>query len=95
MAKSVDYANHICFNVVMLTFQDEKRVRDIVKEELAPVAKTVERTAVNVDKILKLFVGLKQEHKITQSKVVNHDKRLRKVEKKLKIKSPSESAIFS
>ncbi len=79
----------------MLTFQDEKRVREIVKEELAPVAKTVERTAVNVDKLVKMFVDLKQEHTITKVKVDKHDKRLRKVETKLKIKSPSGSAIFT
>lgn len=79
----------------MLTFQDEKRVREIVKEELAPTAKTVEKTAVNVDKILKMFVRLDQEHKLTKAKIAKHDKRLRKVEKKLKITSPSESVIFA
>ena len=79
----------------MLTFQDEKRVREIVKEELAPTAKTVQKTAINVDKILKMFVRLDQEHALTKAKIDKHDKRLRKVEGLLKIKSPSESVIFA
>jgi|GEM_PF-3813926 len=79
----------------MFTYNDEQSVREIVKEELAPVAKTVERTAVNVDKLVKMFVDLKQEHTITKVKVDKHDKRLRKVEVKLNIKSPSESVIFT
>jgi hypothetical protein len=79
----------------MLTFNDEKRLRNIVKEEVTPIAKTVEKTAINVDKILKMFVRLDQEHTLTQAKVNKHDKRLRKVEKILKIPSPSESVIFT
>lgn len=78
----------------MLTFRDEKRVREIVKAEIAPVIKTTERTAVNVDKMLKMFVSLTQEHAITKVKVSKHEKRIKKIEAKLKIKSPSESIIF-
>lgn len=79
----------------MLNFQEEQQVKKIVNEAIAPLVRTVEKIAVNVDKILKMFTRLDQEHTITQAKVNKHDKRLRKVEKKLKIKSPSESAIFT
>ncbi len=79
----------------MLNFQEELQVRKIVKEELSPIAKTVNKTAVVVDKIFKMFVDLKQENTIVKAKVNNHDKRLVIVEKKLKIKSPSKSVIFS
>ncbi len=79
----------------MLNFQEEQQVKKIVNEAIAPLVGTVEKIAVNVDKILKMFTRLDQEHTITQAKVNKHDKRLRKVEKKLKIKSPSESAIFT
>ncbi len=79
----------------MLTFQDEKRVKKIVKEEITPMSKTVEKTAVNVDKILKMFVRLDQEHLLAKAKIDKHDKRLRKIEKKLDIPSPSDSAVFA
>ncbi len=79
----------------MLNFQEEQQVKKIVNEIVAPVAKTVEKTAVVVDKIFKMFVDLKQEHTITKAKVNKHEKRLKTAEKKLKIKSPSGSVIFT
>ena len=79
----------------MLNYQEEQQVKKIVNEVIAPVAKTVEKTAVVVDKIFKMFVDLKQEHAIAKAKINKHDKRLRKVEKKLKITSPSDSVIFT
>lgn len=71
----------------MFTFQDEKRVRDIVKEETDDIRQTVKKTAINVDKILKMFVRLDQEHTLTQAKINKHDKGLRKVEKILNLPS--------
>lgn len=79
----------------MLDYQDEQRVREIVREETADILSTVNRTADNVDKILKIVTSSNQELTITKARVDKHDKRLRKVESKLKIKSPSASAVFA
>jgi hypothetical protein len=62
------------------------------QRRIGPVAKTVERTAMAIDKLVKMFVDLKQAY-YNQVKSTS-DKRLRKIETKLKIKSPSESVIL-
>ncbi len=79
----------------MLTYQDEKRVREIVREEIAPVVKTTNITAINVDKILKIVTSSNQEHVLTKAKVTKLEKRTAKIERKLKIYSPSTSVIFA
>lgn len=80
----------------MLTYQDEQRVRKIIKEEFAnPMNKRLDRIEINTDKILKIVTRTDQEHVLTQTKVNQHAKRLLKIETKLKIKSPSESLVFA
>lgn len=75
----------------MLTIPDEQRIREIVKEETADMRKTVDRTADNVDKILRIVIDRKDEYKVTRATVDNHEKRLSHVEKKLKLSSPARS----
>jgi hypothetical protein len=79
----------------MLTYQDEQRVREIIKDELSDIKTTTNKTSDNVDKILSIVTRVDQEHALTQAKVNQHAKRLLKIESKLKIKSPSESLIFA
>ncbi len=91
----VDATIRICLNVVMLTYQDEQRVREIVKKEIAPVIETTNRTANNVDKILKIVTSSNQEHFLTKAKVNKLEKRTAKIERKLKMPSASTSVIFA
>lgn len=79
----------------MLTIPDEQRIREIVKEETADMRKTVNHTANNVDKILKIAIDLKDEYKVTRATVDIHEKRLSHVEKKLKQSSPARSFTWS
>lgn len=79
----------------MLTYQDEQRVREIIKDELSDIKTTTNKTSDNVDKILSIVTRVDQEHTLTQAKVNEHSKRLLKIESKLKIKSPSGSVIFA
>lgn len=72
----------------MLTDADKLTIRDIVREEN-------DHLEVKIDKILKIVTSSNQEHTITKAKVNKLEKRMRKVEKKLKIPTPSESAIFT
>ncbi len=60
----------------MLTFQDQKQVREIVKEELAPLDKKIDRIENNVDKVLKIVTRIDQEHKLTQARVSKLENRL-------------------
>lgn len=57
--------------------------------------KRLDRIEINTDKILKIVTRTDQEHTLTQAKVTKHDKRLRKIETVLEIKSPSESVVFA
>ena len=79
----------------MLTFQEEQRVRKLIHEETDDIRKTVNSTAVNVDKILKIVTTSNQEHVLTKTKVSKLEKRMVKVEGKINIKSPSTSTVFS
>lgn len=72
----------------MLTDADKQDIEDII-------TRRVDRVENKIDKILKIVTRNDQEHTVTKVKVDKHDKRLRKVEKILKIPSPSESVIFS
>jgi len=80
----------------MLTYNDEQRVRQIIKDEVpAIVDKAVDRIEIKIDRVLKIVTRTDQEHKLTQAKLNKLEKRMVKVEKKLKIPSPSESVIFT
>lgn len=73
----------------MLTYQDEKRVREILKEEVPDILKTeLLQLDKKLDKVLKIVTKTQQELVITQKVVKQHDKRINKVEKKLEIPSP-------
>lgn len=72
----------------MLTDSDKLTIRDIVREEN-------DHLEVKIDKILKIVTSSNQEHTITKAKVKKLEIRVTKIEKKVKIKSPSESVIFS
>lgn len=76
----------------MLTDHDKLIIEDIVERV---VDKRVDRVENKIDKVLKIVTTSNQEHTLTKSKVNQHDKRLRKVEKILKLPSPSESVIFT
>lgn len=76
----------------MLSDHDKLIIEEVVERV---VDKRVDRVENKIDKVLKMFVDLKQEHTIAKAKIDKHDKRLRKIEKKLKISSPSESIIFT
>ncbi len=76
----------------MLDPHDKVVVEEIVERV---VNKRVDRVENKIDKILKMFVDLKQEHVLTKSKVNAHEKRLTKVEKKINLKSPSSSSVFA
>jgi len=77
----------------MLTYQDEQKVKKIVKEELKPLEEKIDRIENNIDKVLKIVSDDRQELTITKAKVTQHTKRLKKIERKLDIPSPSGSAL--
>lgn len=79
----------------MLTYDDKQEVRKIVQEELEPINQKIDRIENNIDKVLKIVTRTDQEHELTKAKVNKHEKRLVKIEKKVSLKSPSESAIFA
>ncbi len=72
----------------MLNDSDKQTIREIFREEN-------DRVENKIDKVLKIVTRSDQESKITKAKVNKHEKRLVKIEKKLKIKSPSSSSIFA
>lgn len=67
----------------MLTYQDEQTVKKIVKDEIKPLEKKIDRIENNVDKILKIVTTDRQELTVTKARVNSHHKRLTKIEKKL------------
>ena len=76
----------------MLTFNDEKEIRKIIREEVkeivhTEVKKQLEPLAINIDKVLKIVSDDRQEMSIVKIKVKDHAKRITKIEKKLQIKS--------
>jgi len=76
----------------MLSDHDKLIIEEIVERV---VDKRVDRVENKIDKVLKIVTSSNQEHAITKAKVNKLEKRTTKIEKKLKIKSPSESVIFT
>ncbi|MFH1244400.1 MAG: hypothetical protein V1487_02400 [bacterium] len=72
----------------MLTNDDKLTIQEIFKEE-------VDRIEIKIDRVLKIVTRSDQEHTLTKTKVNQHDKRLRKIEKKLKIASPATTSVFA
>ncbi len=69
----------------------------VILEEIVDriVTKRVDRVENKIDKVLKIVTRSDQEHALTKVKVNNLEKRTKKIEKKLKVTSPSESVIFT
>lgn len=77
----------------MLTHQDIKQVRTIVKEETEDLRQAVERIENNVDKILKIVTDDRQELTLAKAKIDQHDARIKKLERKTGVTSPSSPSI--
>jgi len=74
----------------MLNDSDIKLIRTIVKEEVKDaVQKEIQPLEITMDKVLKIVTSDRDEHIVTKAKVTQHDKRLKKIETRLKIKSAS------
>lgn len=80
----------------MLSDHDKVVLEEIVTRVVDKIVdKRVDKVENKVDKVLKIVTSSNQEHSITKNKVNKLEKRTAKIEKKLKIKSPSESVIFT
>lgn len=80
----------------MLTYADEQRVRQIIKDEVPDIVnKAIDRVEIKIDKVLQIVTRNDKEHKLTQAKLNNLEKRMKKVETKLKIKSPDTTSVFA
>ncbi|MEI8232665.1 MAG: hypothetical protein WCG44_02880 [bacterium] len=78
----------------MLNDSDIKLIRTIVKEEVKDaVQKEIQPLEITMDKVLKIVTSDRDEHVITKAKVTHHEKRLKKIETKLKIK-PASPILF-
>jgi len=77
----------------MLTYQDEQRIKQLTNNRLDPLEKTVNTTADNVDKILKIVTDEQKENVVLVARVNQHYKRLSKVERKLGFSPPLAVAI--
>lgn len=84
----VDEDRQYCFNVIMLTDNDKQTIREIFREE-------GDRVEVKIDKVLSIVTRTDQEHFLTQAKVTHLEKRVRTIEHKLNITSPSGSVVFA
>ena len=74
----------------MLNHSDLKLIRTIVKEEVKDAVQIqIQPLEITMDKVLKIVTSERDEHSITKAKVTQHEKRLHKIETKLKIKSPA------
>lgn len=63
----------------MLTYNDQKEIRKIIKEEVQEivqneVSKQIEPLAINIDKVLKIVSDDRQEMSIVKAKVTHHEK---------------------
>jgi len=79
----------------MLTYADVQSIKEILEERIKPLDKKIDRIENNVDKILKIVTRVDQEHTITKTKVNKHEKRIAKVETKLKVKSPASTSVVA
>lgn len=76
----------------MLSDFDKIEIETIVEKV---VDKRVNRVEDKIDKVLKIVTRIDHEHTLTQARVNKHEKRLVKIEKKIHLKSPSESVVFA
>lgn len=80
----------------MLSDHDKVIIEEIVTRTVDKIVDNrVDRVENKIDTILKIVTTSNQEHIWTKAKVNKLEKRMLKVEKKLKIKSPTESIIFT
>ena len=79
----------------MLTYADEQSIKKILEERIKPLDKKIDRIENNVDKILKIVTRVDQEHTLTKTKVNHLEKRMNRVETKLKVKSPTTTSVLA
>lgn len=78
----------------MPTYQDEQRIKTIIKETVPEaIEPQLDKLENKIDQILKIVSDDRKEHTLTKAKVNQHTKRLKKIEHKLDITSPSDSAL--
>lgn len=84
-----------CFNMFMLSDHDKVIIEEIVTRVVErTVDNRVDRVENKIDKVLKIVSSSNQEHTLTKIKVNNLEKRVKKVEVKLKIKSPTSTSVL-
>ena len=80
----------------MLSPHDQVIIEEIVTKVVEKIVDNrVDHVENKIDKVLKIVTRTDQEHVLTKTKLNKHAKRLKKIETKLKIKSPSGSVIFT
>lgn len=55
----------------------------------------VDRVENKIDKLISMFIDLRDQHGITKARVDKHDKRLNKIEKKVGIKPSTSTTVFA
>lgn len=79
----------------MLTYNDIKQIKNLIDDRVDPLEEKFDRMANNIDKILKIVSDDRQEHSLTKTKVNRLEKRMKKVESNLRIKSPSSPSVLA
>jgi len=80
----------------MLSDHDKVIIEEIVTKVVEKVVDNrIDRVENKIDKVLKIVTRSDQEHVLTKAKVTKLEKRTAKIERKLKIPSPSTSVIFA
>lgn len=80
----------------MLSDYDKVIIEEIVTKVVEKIVdKRVDRVENKVDKVLKIVISSNQEHVLAKTKVNKLEKRMKKVESKLKIKSPDTTSVFA
>lgn len=80
----------------MLSDHDKVIIEEIVTRVVEKtVDNRVDRVENKIDKVLKIVTRSDQEHALTKTKVNKLEKRMKKVETKLKIKSPATTSVYA
>ncbi len=76
----------------MLSDHDKVILEEIVERI---VDKRIDRVENKIDKVLKIVTRSDQEHTLTKTKVTKLEQRVKKIEGKLKIKSPTSMSVVA
>lgn len=80
----------------MLSDHDKVVIKEIVTVVVEKIVDNrINRVENKIDKVLKIVTSSNQEHALTKAKVNKHEKRITKIESKLKIKSPDTTSVFA